>query len=220
MAVNSVSGTGAASAMAGSRATIADNFETFLTLLTTQLKNQNPLDPLDTNQFTSQLVQFTSVEQQLKTNEFLEAMMLGAMASANAQAASYLGKTVTASGVRSELTDAGASWSFFTEKPADITVTVRSADGNVVFTKQGSVGAGENLFTWDGLGSDGQAKPDGTYSIGIDARDTSGRLVSVSTTMQGTVTGVDFTGSEPVLLVGAARINLSSVMSVKTAAGG
>lgn len=220
MAVNSVSGTGAASAMAGSRATIADNFETFLTLLTTQLKNQNPLDPLDTNQFTSQLVQFTSVEQQLKTNEFLEAMMLGATASANAQATSYLGKTVTASGVRSELTDAGASWSFYTEKPADITVTIRSADGNVVFTKQGSVGAGENLFTWDGLGSDGQAKPDGTYSIGIDARDTSGRLVSVSTTMQGTVTGVDFTGSEPVLMVGAARINLTSVLSVKTAAGG
>ena len=76
--VDSVSGTSATSGsgLANSRKTIADNFDTFLQLLTTQLKNQNPLDPLDTNQFTAQLVQFSGVEQQLKTNEFLEALLL------------------------------------------------------------------------------------------------------------------------------------------------
>jgi flagellar basal-body rod modification protein FlgD len=218
MAVNAVSG--ATSSLAGSRATIADNFETFLTLLTTQLKNQNPLEPLDTNQFTSQLVQFTSVEQQLKTNEFLEAMMQGAQTSARGQATSYIGRVVTASGVRSELTEAGASWGFYAEKPAEVTMSVRDADGNVVYTQTGSVKQGESVFNWDGRGSDGRARPLGTYSITIDARDGDGKLVPVSTNMQGAVTGVDFTGSEPVLLIGSARVNLSSVLSVKATTGG
>src|SRR6185369_15341862 len=98
MAVNGISGSTSAGALTNSRSTIADNFDTFLQLLTTQLKNQNPLDPLDTNQFTQQLVQFTSVEQQLKTNDFLSAMVQSQQASASAQAASYIGKTVTSSG--------------------------------------------------------------------------------------------------------------------------
>src|SRR6187402_3815488 len=104
MAVTGVSGSSNASQMASSRSTIADNFDTFLNILTTQLKNQNPLDPLDTNQFTQQLVQFTGVEQQLKTNEFLEAMMLANQNSGNSNAVGYIGKTITASGVKSELT--------------------------------------------------------------------------------------------------------------------
>ena len=75
---------------------MADNFDTFLQILTTQLRNQNPLDPLDTNQFTQQLVQFSGVEQQLKTNQFLEAMMTSTQNANNSQAVSYIGKIVTA----------------------------------------------------------------------------------------------------------------------------
>src|SRR5918992_1028717 len=103
MAVSGINSTTGTSALAGLRGAIAENFDTFLQLLTTQLKNQNPLDPLDTNQFTQQLVQFTSVEQQLKTNEFLEAMMTASQNAGNAQAVSYVGKIVTASGNKSEL---------------------------------------------------------------------------------------------------------------------
>lgn len=215
MSITGINGTTAASSLTGSRATIAENFETFLALLTTQLKNQNPLDPLDTNQFTSQLVQFTSVEQQLKTNEFLEAMVSSATTGSSAQAVSYIGKQVTASGVRSELADGRASWSFYAEKSADVTVTIRDTSGNVVHTHKGQVAGGESLFNWDGIGTDGKARPDGSYSISIDARDAEGKLVSVSTQMQGTVTGVDFSGSEPVLMIGAARVNLSAVTAVR-----
>ncbi|MGV3651188.1 MAG: flagellar hook assembly protein FlgD [Devosia sp.] len=224
MSVTGINGTTAAvSGLGGSRASIAENFETFLTLLTTQLKNQNPLDPLDTNQFTSQLVQFTSVEQQLKTNEFLEAMVMSTTTGNNGQAVSYIGRTVTASGVRSELAGGSANWSFYAEKAADVTVTIRDASGNAVHTHRGNVAQGESVYRWDGMGSDGKARPDGTYSISIDARDADGKLVSVSTQMQGVVTGVDFSGTEPVLLIGNARVNLSSVSSVKatqTASGG
>lgn len=203
------------SALAGSRQTIADNFDTFLQILTTQLRNQNPLEPLDTNQFTQQLVQFTGVEQQLKTNEFLEAMMRATQNATNSEAVGYVGKVVTASGNKSELVNGAAQWHFAVDKAATITATVRDMDGNVVYTKQGQVAQGESVFRWDGIGNDGRARPDGPYSVTIDARDTNGKLVGVATEMTGEVTGVDFTGSEPVLLVGSARVNLSSVMSVR-----
>lgn len=203
------------SALAGSRQTIADNFDTFLQILTTQLRNQNPLEPLDTNQFTQQLVQFTGVEQQLKTNEFLEAMMRATQNATNSEAVGYVGKIVTASGNKSELVNGAAQWHFAVDKAATITATVRDMDGNVVYTKQGQVAQGESVFRWDGIGNDGRARPDGPYSVTIDARDTNGKLVGVATEMTGEVTGVDFTGSEPVLLVGSARVNLSSVMSVR-----
>jgi flagellar basal-body rod modification protein FlgD len=219
MAVSGVGSTGSSS-MASSRQTIAENFDMFLQILTTQLRNQNPLDPLDTNQFTQQLVQFTGVEQQLKTNEFLQAMMTATQNASNTEAVNYVGKIVTASGNKSELVNGQAQWHFAVDQPANINVTVRDLDGNVVFTKSGSVGQGESIFTWDGIGNDGNKRPDGSYSITIEARNEDGKLIDVATEMTGEVTGVDFTGSEPVLIVGTGRVNMSAVLSVraKTAA--
>jgi flagellar basal-body rod modification protein FlgD len=214
MAVSGIGST-PTSALTGSRATIAENFDTFLQILTTQLRNQNPLDPLDTNQFTQQLVQFTGVEQMLKTNEFLEAMMTSTQNATNSEAVSYVGRIVTASGNKSELIDGAATWNFAVDKPATITATVRDMDGNVVYVKEGQVEQGESIFNWDGIGSDGKQKPEGSYYVTIEARDSEGQLVSVATEMTGEVTGVDFTGSEPVLIVGNARVNMSSVMSVR-----
>ena len=215
MAVNGVSGSSNNSALTGSRQGIADNFDTFLSILTTQLRNQNPLDPLDTNQFTQQLVQFTGVEQQLKTNQFLEAMMLANQNAGSSQAVGYIGKEITASGTKSELTSEGARWHFAVEEPAQITVQVKDKNGNVVFQKEGNVNKGESVFNWDGVGSDGKDKPDGTYSISIQARNSDGKLINVATEMTGEVTGVDLTGSEPVLIVGSARVNMSAVLSVR-----
>lgn len=215
MAVSTVGSTNSSSSLASSRQSIADNFDSFLQILTTQLKNQNPLDPMDTNQFTQQLVQFTGVEQQLKTNEFLEAMVLSNQNSGQSAAVGYIGKTVTASGVKSELGATGAKWHFAVDEAATINVTVKDAAGNVVFTKQGNVPSGESIFTWDGLSSDGKEMPDGTYSINIQAKNADGKMVGVATEMTGEVTGVDFTGSEPVLLVGSARVNMSAVLSVR-----
>jgi flagellar basal-body rod modification protein FlgD len=218
MAVSSVSSTPATSSSLGSsRQSIADNFDTFLSLLTTQLKNQNPLDPLDTNQFTSQLVQFSSVEQQLKTNTFLETMLLSTQNASNTQAVSFIGKTVTASGTSSDLSEGKATWSFTLPEAATVTVTVKDKDGNAVYTEQKPLPAGAGQFAWDGKGTDGTIYPDGTYTASLDARSGAGATVAVSTETTGTVAGVDLTGSEPVLIVGAARIKLSSITSVRTA---
>ncbi len=220
MAVTGVGSSASTSSTSITGARLAHNFDTFLQILTTQLRNQNPLDPLDTNQFTQQLVQFSGVEQQLKTNQFLEAMMTSTQTAGNSQAVSYIGKIVTAEGARTELVNGAATWHFATDKAANITATVRDKDGNVVYAKTGKVNQGESVFTWDGIGSDGRKRPDGSYSVTIEARDAEGKLVNVATQMTGEVTGVDFSGSEPVLIVGGAKVNLSSVLSVrqKTAA--
>src|ERR1700755_2209849 len=116
--VGSTNASSIATSNASSRQTIAGNFDTFLQLLTTQLQNQNPLDPLDTNQFTQQLVEFSGVEQQLKTNDLLDSLVTNAAANRAASAAGYLGATITADGSTTSLSDGAAQWTFNAAKPA------------------------------------------------------------------------------------------------------
>lgn len=215
MAVEGVSGSNT-SKTAASRQTIADNFDTFLSILTTQLQNQNPLDPLDTNQFTAQLVQFTGVEQQLKTNEFLESLLLNTQNSFRADAVSYIGKQVTASGETAELKDGGAYWAYNADANVpNATVTIKNAAGSVVYTETGSLNAGPGNFMWDGMGSDGNQQADGVYTIEIKGTNLAGNTVKVSTSSVGIVTAVDFSGSEPMLTVGKNKVALSDVTDVR-----
>ena len=217
MAIDSVSNTSNTSQLASSRATIADNFDTFLSILTTQLKNQNPMDPLDTNQFTQQLVQFTGVEQQLKTNEFLESLMLSGQNTAKSDAVGYIGKEVTSSGRTGELTDANAVfWAYSADaNAANATVTIKDKNGQVVYSETGPLSSGPGTFRWDGKGSDGSMKPNGVYTIDIKGKDANGQDVKISTASIGVVTAVDFTGDVPVLTVGSRRVAITDVTDVR-----
>jgi len=209
---------GNVSSLTGSSRSIADNFNTFLSLLTTQLKNQNPLDPLDTNQFTQQMVQFTSVEQQLKTNEFLKTLAASAQNATNTEAVSFIGKQVTAAGANAELSNGSASWEYSTNRSAsDTSITIRDSNGAIVHTDETSLASGTGTFAWDGKDANGNPLPNGSYSITINARDSNGSYVPVTTQITGTVSGVDLSGGNPVLLVGGAQVNLSSVLSVRAA---
>src|SRR5499427_11109056 len=91
--------------------TLAGNFQTFLTLLTTQLQNQNPLDPLDTNQFTQQLVMFAQVEQQLKSNDELSTLVSLEKSAQATTALAYVGQTVAVNGQTAALAGGQAVWS-------------------------------------------------------------------------------------------------------------
>lgn len=216
MAVSGVSGTNT-SALATSRAGIADNFDTFLTILTTQLKNQNPLDPMDTTAFTTQLVQFTGVEQQLKTNEFLETLMLSGQNTAKSDAVSYIGKEVTSSGKTGELTDSNAAfWAYSANgAAANATITIKDAKGQIVYNQTGPLDTGPGTFRWDGKGSDGNVKPNGVYTIDIQGSDTRGQAVKISTASIGIVTAVDFTGAVPILTVGSRKVTITDVTDVR-----
>jgi flagellar basal-body rod modification protein FlgD len=215
MSVSGVSATNSGqSALAGQATSIAGNFETFLSLLTTQLQNQDPLDPLDTNQFTQQLVEFSGVEQQLNTNSYLQTLVQATQNSQNNAAVSYIGKQITSSGKDSDLVNGQATWSFNAPEAANVTVTITNAKGNQVYTESGQIAAGPGQFNWDGTGSDGSPQPAGTYAIAMTATDSNGKSVAIDTETTGVVTGVDLSGSEPNLIVGSKTIKMSDITSV------
>src|SRR5215204_3099457 len=130
--------------------TLGGNFQTFLTLLTTQLKNQNPLDPLVTNQFTSQLVQFAQVEQQLKQNDQLATLVSLQKTAQSTAALEFVGQTVSVDGSTAPLQNVAVTWDLTVPKPATATVNIKSATGQTVYTTDTTMNAGRQTFTWDG----------------------------------------------------------------------
>lgn len=194
--------------------TLASNFTSFLQLLTTQLKNQNPLDPMDTNQFTQQLVQFAQVEQQLKGNTQLETLVSLQKATQATQALGYVGQTVALDGQTSKLTSSGAGWSFNSPKPASATVNIINSAGATVFTGTYSLNSGIQNFVWDGRNNSGVKQADGDYKLSITAKDASGQSVAVSTEVQGIVDSVDLSKSPPVLSVNNTEYALDKIKRV------
>ncbi|MCJ2123627.1 flagellar hook assembly protein FlgD [Methylobacterium sp. J-077] len=220
--VTNTSSTSSNSSGASANATeIAGNFTQFLTLLTTQLKNQNPLDPMDTNQFTQQLVQFAGVEQQLKSNDRLDSILAASQSASSASATSYIGKTITADGSASQLSKGSASWTLTPARAASkAVVTILDSKNNVVATQTTSLTAGSQTYSWNGKTSAGLTAPDGTYSIKVSASDATGTNVSVDTSLNGTVDSVDLSGSAPILMVGSQKVPLSSVQSIGLSTSG
>src|SRR5262249_1321369 len=194
--------------------TLAGNFQTFLTLLTTQLKNQNPLDPLDTNQFTQELVQFAQVEQQLKQNEQLSTLISIEKSAQATTALAYVGQTVAVDGQTAALKNGKANWSFQVPKPMNATVTIKSATGQTVYSSSFTMNAGPQNFTWDGRDSSGALWPDGNYTISISGKDASGQAVAVSTEVEGVVDSVDLTQTPPVLSIGGQSFSLDKIKRV------
>src|SRR3954467_9165712 len=131
---------------------IADNFQTFLTLLTTQLQHQNPLDPLDTNQFTAQLVQFAGVEQQMKQNDQLASLINIEKSAQSTAALAYVGNTVAVDGSKAQF-DGSATWNIKAPKDTNATITITNAAGQTAYTGNFSLNQGNASFVWDGKGN-------------------------------------------------------------------
>jgi len=194
---------------------IAGNFTTFLTLLTTQLQNQSPLDPLDTNQFTQQLVQFASVEQQINMNTQLQTLVSLQQTAQNSQALGFVGKTVTVNGSTAPLTNGQAQWTFNPPSPATATFTVTDSTGQTVLTKTGTVQPGPQSFNWNGLDSSGRQWADGNYTLTITAVGANRQSVAIPTTVTGMVSSVDLTQSPPLLSIGGQTYTLNQILSVQ-----
>jgi flagellar basal-body rod modification protein FlgD len=195
--------------------TLAGNFQTFLTLLTTQLQNQDPLSPLDTNQFTQQLVQFASVEQQLKTNSQLTTLVSLQQTAQSTQALGFVGKTAVVDGSTAALTNASATWDLSVPTNSNMTISITNSTGQTVYSGNYSVSAGSNLpFAWDGKGNDGTQWPDGSYKLTATAADSVGNPVAVSTQIQGVVNSVDLTQSPPLLSINCQNYTVSQIKSI------
>jgi flagellar basal-body rod modification protein FlgD len=195
--------------------TLAGNFQTFLTLLTTQLQNQNPLDPLDTNQFTQQLVQFASVEQQLKTNDQLTTLVSLQQTAQSTQALGFVGKTAVVDGSTTALANGAATWNLSVPTNSSVSISITNSTGQTVFSGNYPVNAGDNqVFGWDGKGNDGTQWPDGQYKLTATATDTAGNSVAVSTQIQGVVNSVDLTQSPPLLSINGQTYTVNQIKRI------
>jgi flagellar basal-body rod modification protein FlgD len=194
--------------------TLAGNFQSFLTLLTTQLQNQNPLDPLDTNQFTQQLVQFAQVEQQLKQNDQLTKLIDIQKTTQATQALNFVGSKVVVDGTTAGLAKGSASWTMNSPKDASATINIMNKTGQTVYTGSYNLNAGRSDFKWDGKGNDGIQWPDGDYKIQVVAKDAGGQSVVVATDSQGVVDSVDLTASPPLLSIGTQTFTVDQVKRI------
>ena len=211
--VSSAASTTAAKTVTDSKS-LAENFTTFLNLLTAQLRNQNPLDPLDTNQFTQQLVQFAQVEQQLKGNNQLEALVSLAQNSEKTSAMNFVGSSVVIEGATTQLAEGVATWAFGVEKPATATVTITDKNGQAAYSGSFTVEPGTQMFTWDGKGNSGTLWPPGDYTISVVAKDASGQNVAITTEVQGVVEGADLTKHPPTLAMGSLSFTLDKIKRI------
>jgi flagellar basal-body rod modification protein FlgD len=211
---SSVTTTGVDNSSGVGQASIANNFQTFLTLLTTQLKNQNPLDPLDTNQFTQQLVQFAQVEQQMKQNDHLATLISLEKNAQATTALAYIGQTVIVDGTTTGLINKEAMWSLTASKPASATVTIKDEGGQTAYTGTFSLNAGTQQFVWDGIGNNGAQWPDGNYTLSVTAKDANAQAVSVSTEVLGLVDSADLTQSPVTLSIGGQNYALDKIKRI------
>tara|TARA_R110002124_G_scaffold49060_8_gene144275 strand:+ start:3126 stop:3797 length:672 start_codon:yes stop_codon:yes gene_type:complete len=218
-----VSGIGALASTAGNngaastdQSELIQSYDQFLQILTAQLRNQSPLEPLDANDFTQQLVQFSSVEQAIKTNDSLASLIALSASNEATSLVGYLGQTISAEGSATTLQDGRATWNLSaTRFASDSQITIRNAVGSIVYNDEGTLEAGKSTYVWDGKTNDGASAPEGLYSITVEARDAAGELVKVSTAISGKVTGVDFQTSPSALLVGTARVPITSLTAVQ-----
>ncbi len=218
--INAVSTTNATSASAATsmKQDIGFSANDFMQLLVTQLKNQDPLNPQDSSQFVSQLAQLSQVEQTYNINTNLQNLLASQNNGNTLSSVSFIGKSVTAQGSQVALTSGTPATLGFTLPSAasQLTVQIQDASGRTVRTlTQGTTQAGSGSIVWDGRNDTGQTLPTGTYSFVVSGADSSGQAIQGTTMVQGQVTGVDLSGTTPILIVNGMSVPLTSIVSVK-----
>lgn len=204
---------------AQSAASLSSNFDTFLTILTAQIQNQDPLEPMDSTQFTDQLVQFSGVEQQIRVNSQLETLIKTTNSSAGASLSGYLGQEAVVDSAGAQFTGDPIKWQYELPKDAtSATVTVTDAAGKVLYSKKGELKAGTHDFTWNGeLLKGGTAAVDQPYWISVVAEDAEKKAITPVHSLVTKITGVDLTYGEPALTTPAGVFAFSDIKRMNTA---
>ncbi len=196
---------------------LAEDFQQFLTLLTTQLQNQDPLSPMDSTEFTNQLVQFSQVEQQINSNQKLDSLLALQLSSISSVALGYVGM---------DISYVSADVNFDGETPVDINyalardavsckINVYDEGGDLVYTAAAPKDTGTNKFTWNGKNKEGITVEDGTYTVQIAAADKDGKAIENSTVVSGHVKGIETQNGVVYVLVGDRAVALSSIVNAK-----
>jgi len=196
--------------------------EAFLTLLVAQLSHQDPLNPMDGMEFTSQLSQFTELEQMFNLNEKLDSLIRYQSSLNNWQGVAMIGKEVEVSGDWIERNDGeGGMVGYHLDYDcSEVTVQIFNGGGRVVRTlRLGAKGRGDHVIDWNGKDDKGASVPDGRYTVTVSAGKGE-EAGSIATFVRGRITGVSFEGEEPVLLMGGERIPFASVLKIQDVSEG
>jgi flagellar basal-body rod modification protein FlgD len=200
-----------ASAPASALGSLGGNFTDFLKLLMTQLQNQDPTAPMDTNQFTSQLVQFTSVEQQINTNTALTTLIQATQTGNLLNTTNLVGQPVQVSGAQMSLQNGQGSVDFTGTAGSAVNIGVYGSSGVLLNTATVTATSGANTWTWNGKDQNGVQQPDAVYKVVVqNASDGS----AVPFTTGGTVTGVTRGAASTNVQLGTLSVDLNTVQSV------
>jgi flagellar basal-body rod modification protein FlgD len=216
-AIGTTTSTAATSTINSGLSGIANNYQTFLSLLTTQLKNQDPTSPLDTNQFTQQLTQMTGVEQQLLSNQLLQQLVNQNQGGGLTNAVGLIGKTVTSSGNTAVLSGGASTWNYnLPSTAAAVNVSISDSSGNVVWTGPATgLGSGAQTYTWNGQNQAGQKQADGgVYTATFTATSAAGSPITPTTSSSGVATAVQQVNGQTMVTVGKVQVPLTSITGV------
>ena len=192
---------------------LTDNFQTFLGMLTTQLQNQDPTSPMDSNAFTTELVQFAGVEQQISTNGDLTQMVQLMQGNNVLQSSQILGKIVQATSSQLALQQGSAQVNFTAATAGPASIVISDSKGNQLYVANINATQGANSWTWNGQTTAGGTEPDGSYGVGVNSVTSSGST-PLPFTIQGTATAVQQQGSTVQVELGTLSVNMSSVTGV------
>lgn len=197
--------------------TLAEDFDDFLVLLTTQLQNQDPLAPMDSTEFTNQLVQFSQVEQSINTNEKLDSLVQMQMSNLSSMALNFIGMEVTYPSVDLyyDGTDGSDIIYVFDEEVTDATLYIYDANDELVYSTPVEGATGTSSIEWDGIGDSGEEVEPGTYSIYISGFNGDEDSINATTVVSGLVHGVETQNGIPYLLIGDRAVQQTTVINAK-----
>jgi flagellar basal-body rod modification protein FlgD len=193
---------------------LSSNFNDFLQMLMTQLQNQDPTSPMDTNEFTSELVEFSGVEQQINTNSSLTQLIQLTQSGETMQGTAMTGKPVTVQSTEIALQNGSGTLNFTDPTAGPVAIAITGSAGQQLYSTTLNATVGNNTWTWNGTTNQGAQLPDGAYNAAVVAANASGTTTTLPFTVTGTVTGVQSVSSGMQLQIGGLTVPFSAVQSV------
>lgn len=212
-------GSSSTSGASASQTQLSSDVNFFLKMLTTQLKNQDPTQPLDTNEFTQQIATYSGVQQQVNANSNLEKLLAATKQSSISTAVSYLNREVEVKGSTGEVVGGQGAFSYILPQTAGkVKITIKNAAGSEVYSGNGATRSGRNLVVWDGVnGHTGQREPDGLYTIVVEATDAAGKAITAETRSVAIISGLENEANGDVTLTSATsqKIKFTDILAVR-----
>jgi flagellar basal-body rod modification protein FlgD len=203
---------------AADQSALTGDLDFFLKMLTTQLKQQDPSQPMDVNQMTQQIAMLSGVQQQVATNTNLEKLLAQGNSSLLSTAVSYIGNEVETKGNKGQILQGQGAFAYILPTAAkEVKITIKNSVGSVVFEGSGTTQSGRNVVIWDGKNSSTKKQePDGTYTISVSAKDTNGKAITAETRSVGVVGGVQTDKNGKVqLTVGDQTLYFEDVLALR-----